>query len=722
MKLLTELKRRNVFRVASVYLITSWLIIQIISVVSPYLKLPDSVGTITLVVLFVGFPIACIIAWAFELTPEGLKRTDDVPLGASTTQLTGQKVNYLIIALLSVALLFLLLDKFLFKPLEDEIVEDRPIDVRVQQVQYQSIAVLPFQNMSSDPEQEYFSDGISEELLNSLAKLKELKVAARTSSFSFKGKDVDIKTVGQRLAVETILEGSVRKSNNRIRVTAQLIDSKSGFHLWSETYDRELKDIFQIQDDITSNIMNALSAYLEFESPTQSKARKVNLEAYDYYLRGRQSARSLGVDNATSALAMFEKATVIDPSLAEAWAGQAMAVIWLRSTAYWGDIPREEANARASRYIEKALSIDSTLSEAYIAKAMLHSDNYKFNEAIANINLAVQYNPNSSLALSWQGRLLSTIGKLKTAQKSIKESVELDPLDERLLFEAFDLARRSGDEEYREWVRLRVANFPNLTFMQARMEFAFKYLIQNPSIESLQELINNQDNFPQRVSARVFFYDLKQINLAKLQDTTRFPFEYAMWFLMSANLEAEAMAQYRKLSMDRQQADINLEELSIMQASLGQCEAALESLDTAHNGEVRIYGIVGANPSRSNSNLALNRVYCLRELNREHEIGNLLQDVKSFSDTLLSESAHGAYMLRAKIHVLEGNISSALKVLIGAHERQSLEWTTRFDPILQTLSDEPEFIKLFQAIDNEIDQRRQVLGLPKLNNRLEIVE
>lgn len=717
MKLLTELKRRNVFKVASVYLITSWLIIQIISVVSPYLKLPDSLGTTILVVLFVGFPIACIIAWAFELTADGLKRTDDVPVEESTTQLTGQKIYYSVIGLLSVAVLFLLVDKFLFK--QEEV---KPDNASVQQGQYQSIAVMPFQNMSSDPEQDYFSDGISEELLNSLAKLKELKVAARTSSFSFKGKDVDIKTVGTQLSVDTVLEGSVRKSNNRIRITAQLIDAKNGFHLWSETYDRELEDIFQIQDEITSNIISALSTHLEFVLPTRFKARKVDIEAYDYYLKGLQLARTLGTQNAADALAMFEQATVIDPSLAEAWAGQAMAVIWLRGTAYWGDIPRKEANERASLYIEKALSIDLTLSEAYVAKAMLQSDNYMFDEAIANINLAVQYNPNSSVALSWQGRLLSNIGKLKTAQNSIKKAVQLDPLDERFLFEALSLARQLGDAEFLNWVKLQVENYPNSTFMQVRMELSFKYFLKTPSIEELRELIDNQDNFPQRIYAPVLFYDLKQINLTKLRDTTRFPFEFAMWFLMSANLETEAMAQYRKLSMERQRADINLEELSIMQASLGNCASSLEALDTAHNGEIRIYGVIDANGSRSNSNLALNRVYCLRVLNRENESDNLFEDIKVYSDTLLSESAHGSYMLRAKIHVLEDNSFDAIEVLKHAYERQSLEWTDRFDPILQTLSDEPEFTKLFQVLEDEIAQRRQVLGLQELNERLEIIE
>ncbi|MDO6446228.1 hypothetical protein Q4493_10640 [Colwellia sp. 1_MG-2023] len=243
-----ELKRRNVFKVASVYLVTSWLILQIVAVVSPYLHLPTMFGTITTVVLGIGFPVACIFAWAFELTPEGLKFTKDVEEDESIREITGSKINKWLAMAFTLAIAFIAYDK-LFAP-SDEVTKEL------------SIAVLPFADMSPDNSQEYFGDGIAEEILNSLARINSLLVISRTSSFEFKNKNSDIRKIGETLGVNYVLEGSIRKDSEKLRVTAQLIEVVSGSHIWSETYDRTLDGIFAIQDELTFAITQALKLNL----------------------------------------------------------------------------------------------------------------------------------------------------------------------------------------------------------------------------------------------------------------------------------------------------------------------------------------------------------------------------------------------------------------------------------------------------------------------------
>ncbi len=261
MSFIDELRRRNVFRVGIAYTIATWVLLQITEVITPILDLPDWAPKLIFVILAVGFVPALIFAWAFELTPEGIKKEKDVDRTESITHHTGRKLDFVIIAVLVLAVGLLLTDRvFQSKGPEPEVGEIVATSSR-------SIAVLPFVNISSDKEQEYFSDGITEEILNSLASVKELKVAGRTSSFAFKGQNQDLRRIGELLGVDHILEGSVRKAGTTVRITAQLVQVEDGFHLWSDTYDRELTDVFAIQDEIANEILKQLKARLLGEEP-----------------------------------------------------------------------------------------------------------------------------------------------------------------------------------------------------------------------------------------------------------------------------------------------------------------------------------------------------------------------------------------------------------------------------------------------------------------------
>ena len=257
-KFLEEIQRRNVTKVALVYIIAGWLTMQVVDVMFPALNLPEWMISAVAAFILIGFPFALIFAWAFEMTPEGIKREKDVDRDTSITPATGQKLNRTAMIILVAAVGFLLLDKFVLQLGE----ERSPATEQIMTEARPSIAVLPFVNMSDDEANEYFSDGLSEELLNLLAKIPRLHVAGRTSSFQFKNTNQDLRVIGQQLNVANVLEGSVRKSGTRLRITAQLIDTENGYHLWSETYDRDLTDIFAVQDEIASNVVDALKVTL----------------------------------------------------------------------------------------------------------------------------------------------------------------------------------------------------------------------------------------------------------------------------------------------------------------------------------------------------------------------------------------------------------------------------------------------------------------------------
>ena len=315
MGLIAELKRRNVFRVGIAYLVLGWVVIQVTDTVAPALNMPD--WTLTVVTWFgiIGSPFAIFFAWAYELTPEGIKREHEVDRSESVTHSTGRKLDFAIIGLMAVALGFVVWDAYLSGSGEETLVSETPAKdvgtVTTERIPA-SIAVLPFVNMSED--KDYFADGLSEELLNLLAKIPGLKVAGRTSSFAFKGRNEDLREIGQALNVGTVLEGSVRRSGDRLRVTAQLIKVEDGFHIWSNTYDRKMADIFDIQDDVARAISEALRLHL---SSAESRPTE-NTEAYALYLEAL-ATRDFVSGDISEALALLNRAIALDPGFAKAY-------------------------------------------------------------------------------------------------------------------------------------------------------------------------------------------------------------------------------------------------------------------------------------------------------------------------------------------------------------------------------------------------------------------
>ena len=363
MSFFNELKRRNVFRVAIGYVVSSWLLVQVAALVLENIGSPDWVIQTIMLMITLGFPVVVFFSWAYEVTPEGIKRESEIDRSESITHVTGRKLDHAIVAVLVIALAYFAYDKFvlsvareasLIEATTQVVTERAPVEPEIEENTEKSIAVLPFVNMSSDPEQEYFSDGLSEEILNLLANIDGLKVIGRTSSFAFKGKNEDLRGIGKALGVTTVLEGSVRKSGDRVRVTAQLIDVSDGSHLWSDTYDRTLTDIFAVQDDVAASIIDALQIHIS-TAPTRGRPTESS-EAYTFY-----PERSSGTQqNWTTwdARKAAQKAVELDPMFAEAYELLALAY-WISNGA---SLDSTEAQRGMNDAAAKALAIDPSLS------------------------------------------------------------------------------------------------------------------------------------------------------------------------------------------------------------------------------------------------------------------------------------------------------------------------------------------------------------------------
>jgi len=354
-----ELSRRNVVKVGIAYAVAAWLIIHPVDIIFPILHLPEWSITLVTAFLIICFPFVLIFSWVYEVTPKGLKKTKDIPISKSTTHLTGRKLNYIIIGLLVLAVALLIFDNFY---LDRRTVETKQAAV-VTDVDKtkKTIAVLPFENLSSDPEQVYFVDGLSEELLNTLTQIPDLGVTARTSSFSFKGSNKTVQEIANVLGVENILEGSVRKAGDELRVTAQLVRAKDGFHIWSKTYDRELKDIFLIQEDIAKAIAGELKASLGIAKSLKQLGGTDNLEAYEQYLIAQ--GKMGDYDTYTTAIIPVDKAIEMDPKFALAWATKAWIHNFL-AVSVPGNQIASESNA-ALNAAQKAIELEPNLAAGY---------------------------------------------------------------------------------------------------------------------------------------------------------------------------------------------------------------------------------------------------------------------------------------------------------------------------------------------------------------------
>ena len=405
-----ELKRRNVYKVAVAYAVAGWALAQGIAQVFPVFDIPNWVVRLIVLLIVIGFPIALILAWAFELTPEGLMRTEDVDLAAQGRFRSRAWIYIVAIgAAASIGLFFL--GRY----------SARTGSAASTGLPQKSIAVLPFVDMSQAKDQEYFCDGISEEILDALTKVEGLKVLARTSSFSFKGKNVSVSEVTSKLNVDNVLEGSLRRDGGRIRVTAQLI-AHDGFHLWSETYERELRDIFAVQDEITRAIVDALK--IKLAVPLEAHATP-NTEAYELYLKGRFWWNKRSPEAIKRAVEYFNQAIAKDPDYALAYTGLADCYSVLGT--YLDVLSPREAMPKAKAAALKALQMNDGLGEAHTSLAFI-SFNYDWDWPAAEreFRRAIGLNPSNANAHHWYSHFLTAMARVEESLAESRRALELD--------------------------------------------------------------------------------------------------------------------------------------------------------------------------------------------------------------------------------------------------------------------------------------------------------
>jgi TolB-like protein/tetratricopeptide (TPR) repeat protein len=438
-RLFEQLRQRNVFRVAVLYLVECWLILDPLHVVFHMLEVPAWANRLVIMLMAVGFPAVLIFAWVYEITPEGLKPTVEVPHGQSIRRLTGRRLDMAIIAVLAVALAYFVVDKFW---ISKRLSTNEPVAAAATQPGApavpaataafspppHSIAVLPFVNLSGDKEQEYFSDGLTEELLNSLAEINELQVAARTSSFSFK-EHPDIATVAHKLNVGAVLEGSVRRSAHTLRITAQLINAVTGFHLWSKTYDRDLGDVLKLQTEIATAVAGALKVTLLSDVSAKIELGGThNPAAFDAYLRGAKefSARHEAKDLPT-AIAAYTEAIRLDPHYALAFAGRSEALSDYASESATGAAIRE-AFDKAQADARQALALAPDLAQGHLAIAGVSQGNLDFRQASEAYERALALAPGNAQVLRESGLFAAWMGHFDAGLANARRAVVLDPL------------------------------------------------------------------------------------------------------------------------------------------------------------------------------------------------------------------------------------------------------------------------------------------------------
>lgn len=554
MSLFTELKRRNVFRVAAAYAVVTWLVIEVADTIFPRLTLPDWTVTFVMALLLLGFPVAVFLAWAFELTPEGIKPTETVPEERSIARTTGQKLNYVIIAGLALALGYFVWESR-FAGL-DEIGEAK--SEVAEAISDKSVAVLPFVNMSSDEEQEYFADGLTEEILNSLARLPELKVTSRTSSFHFKGRDDPIHQIAATLGVSHLVEGSIRRAGDQLRVTAQLVRAEDGFHLWSETYDRPANDIFEVQEDIAENIATALDIFLDDEKrSTMFAAGTRNVAAFEAFLKGRmlydRGHRVFSSEDRWEANRFLEQAILLDPAFSAAYS--------LHHDAYahflMQDMPADDPGltdaealdqirqdfAEANRYArDTRLQMSTQLSAAIFSESWS-----QVPEAVDELEAFVDAGRVEIRGPGWSHMLLVSMGRADLGLRRAQNEILNDPLDPLSYSNAAGAALALGDiEAALDFVHRGYGLSPNHTFL--RRTEAIALALRGDLDGSTRKMMQIEGDYLYRPLAQAFLGNHARARSMALEHAEARPRDGSpIWVFAELGDEAEVTRLTRKI-------------------------------------------------------------------------------------------------------------------------------------------------------------------------------
>ncbi len=711
---LTELNRRKVLRTVGAYAVAVFVVLQLMDAAVEPLRLPEWLPTLMVIVLILGFPLVFILAWYFDITPGGVKKTQTVSLLTRTQ-------NTLLFSMMMLGVFGL--GYGFYGYYSNVFTSGSPVEIQSlasQQREFvapqNSIAVLPFADLSEDSSQGYFSDGIAEEILNVLAQVKGLHVAARTSSFAFREPDKDIREIGRLLNVSTVLEGSIRKAGDRIRLTAQLINVEDGYHIWSNSYDRELDDVFAIQDEVASAIAEALvDSFAGLEQKPASRTQ--DLAAFEAYRTGRLHWWRRSPDELEKAITLFAKALETDPTFAPAYA--AIADSWLLLAMY-GNLTNMKATERAMPMIEKALEIDPASSEAFAALGLARWQIGQKDAAESALRQAIKLNDDYIPAYLWLGGLLGELGRLPEQSQILQQAMVIDPLNELLAINVASNLTRQGDYQggkdlLQSLVSLRPDSAALLRIMSGHaiksgdLVEGWQYANRSYDLEPdspvvietlagawesvgatekaerllLEGLEIAGDNFGLQTS--YFFLLLKQGRLEKAESLLSEQFGDSIEGL------PEQLQQYYYF----QKGMISLV-AGDKDAARNFFENAIrDDSDQEWNGKQVEYATIlsALHRDAGNTVLADQRLVSAERSVRRARI-NGVDDA-------------GIYYTESSIHALKGELAAALDSLQMAYDRGFRgAWILEIDLRLESLHAEPQFTAIKQQIEKDIVQAR----------------
>ncbi|MGB5490482.1 MAG: tetratricopeptide repeat protein [Woeseiaceae bacterium] len=715
---MSELRRRNVFRVAIAYLVVAWVILQVGDTLAPALHLDEWVNTALAFFLILGFPVALVFAWAFEITPDGLKKEKDVDRAQSISRVTGRKLDFAIMGLMAGAILLLVFENYVLPLAPSEVAETAGHEaVTAYEEPGNSIAVLPFRNRSAKTEDVYFVDGIRDDILTQLAKLSSFgKVISRTSMEQYRDTSKAIPQIGRELGVATILEGGIQRAGDRVRINVQLIDATTDEHLWAETYDRNLTatNIFDIQSEIVETIVQQLNVKLTSEETQQLATMPTrNIAAYTAYLQGRSEAGIETMESLVEAIGHFNTAIEADPEFALAYIGLADAYLTLGAN-FLGGLSNDESNALAEPPLKQSLVLDPSSGEAQAVLGLLRLQQGNIEGAEQAYSRAIELQPNSARAFRLYGRLRSLQGRNEEAMELLQKALRLDPFSAGVIFDIGRYYDSSGQfDEALEWY-LRVLEIePDHAFSYVYIA-AIHFLVYGRADDSLvwyQKAARNDALSPSLQSAQAIAYlELGDPDSAKewvdrgleLEAKAFWPLWTSVLHSLYTGNDAAAQADARTMLELYPQNWGSLHVLRNADLVAGRYEVARSRFKIAFR---ELIEPVVPNVTVYNYSSAVDLALVLIHLGEQDRADDLLERSLQVIKTLPRLGTDGYWISDVRIFALQQRPQRALEALREAIDDGwgFLSWFyLEQDPNLELIRGEPAFQQMYAEVQADL--------------------